>query len=233
MNQKPTNEIAAGFTLIEMAIVTALLLVLIVIAFPQFHEKRTLSSVVQVKSDIYSLVVAQESYFQDFMIYPAEMRPESHVWGRSRADSGLFWLTSPIPYIAEIPFDPFNPLSDESGFEVYQSGGIESGNAMLSCTQCLMTWGIFSTGPVHDVPIISVADTHYTKWNSNRVVSYDPTNGIQSRGAIFQYGGDPFWIGVALGAVNRLHYDAFPNSLDYGLVVDEVDYLHRLPPPLK
>ena len=56
---------------------------------------------------------------------------------------------------------------------------------------------------------------------------------IQSRGAIFQYGGDPFWIGVALGAVNRLHYDAFPNSLDYGLVVDEVDYLHRLPPPLK
>ncbi|MCA9434578.1 MAG: prepilin-type N-terminal cleavage/methylation domain-containing protein [Candidatus Omnitrophica bacterium] len=224
MNQKPTNEIAAGFTLIEMAIVTALLLVLLAIAVPEFREAQTLSSVVQVKTDIHTLVVAQEAYYQDFGIYPAESESDAANFPRSL--QGLFWLTSPIPYLEQVPVDPFGFTSMGVENPTYESGGIETSNIRFS--NCLVTWEIASHGPDLNQSIWQDSP-HYSRSGNPNLISYSPTNGTESGGDIFQYGGDPFWIGIASSAARR----PVSPSLEVGLTVDGVFYLHRLPPPLK
>ena len=80
---------------------------------------------------------------------------------------------------------------------------------------------------------VRAEDPHYPGRSTDSIASYNPTNGTESLGNIFQYGGDPFWIGVVMSSVNRTVYATSSGSLDRTLDVDGVHYLHRLPPPLK
>ena len=228
---KPSSTVRNGFSLVEVIVVGAILLILLAIAVPEFQEARTVSNYVQAKSDIHSLVVAQEAYYQDFGTYPTES--ESDAVDRGRNEAGLFWLTSPIPYIDEIPIDPFLSVTFDDENQRYETGGIEAGVTKLSCPFCLLTWVVFSPGPNTGESLLRPASPHYTSGFSNRIQSYSPTNGTMSYGPIFQYGGDPFWIGVSMSSGNRTTYAASSGSLEVGLTIDHKTYLHRLPPPLK
>ncbi|MCA9412646.1 MAG: prepilin-type N-terminal cleavage/methylation domain-containing protein [Candidatus Omnitrophica bacterium] len=221
------HEAPKGFSLVELLAVSSLILVLLAVSVPQFRQMSIFNDVAKVKSDIHFLVAAQEVYYQDYGIYPAES--ESDTLNRPRPEAGLFWLTTPTPYIVTVPEDPFG-LSP--GMNYYETGGIEIGVTKLSCTPCLETWVIMSLGP-SGIQTIRTADPHYPGRSTDSIASYNPTNGTESLGNIFQYGGDPFWIGVVMSSVNRTVYATSSGSLDRTLDVDGVHYLHRLPPPLK
>jgi prepilin-type N-terminal cleavage/methylation domain-containing protein len=225
-----------GFTLIELLIVIAIILILIAIALPNFLEAQTRARVVKVKGDIRSLAIAQESYFLDFQTYPSES--EDNPYARGRTTAGLYWLTSPIKYIGAIPNDPFGEQALGDGLTIYETGGIESGRSNMACIQCLKTWVIYSLGP--DTPGTEVvsADPHRETYGDGSpgggsTDAYSATNGTKSRGDIFQYGGDPFWIGVNMGMADLATYKNNPSAYDKGLMVSHQIYLHRLPPVLE
>ena len=219
-----------GFSLIEILVVAAIVLILLAVTVPEFKQASIVSDVAKAKSDIHFLAIANEIYFQDFGIYPPET--ESDAVSRPRPEAGLFWLTSPISYVDAIPTDPFGRNAGEPNPDIYETGGIETGTTLLRCTPCLETWIIVSRGP-DGFESVPTADPHFNGRPTDSVVSYNPTNGTESLGNIFQYGGDPFWIGVRMGSVNRRAYFASPTALNVFLDVDGVHYLHRLPPPLK
>lgn len=208
-----------GFTLIELLIVIAIILILIAIALPNFLEAQTRARVTKAKGEMRSLGIAQESYFLDWKYYPAEHERDSFT----RNQRGLFWLTSPISYIGSIPTDPFAAFgADESvagGYVTYETGGIEVGGSQFQgekCPICLLTYVIFSNGP--DVrQDISGAEPHFGQIVNN----YSPTNGTNSNGSIFYWGGDPFWIGVPL--TSKQAYIGNPNRNNIALVPNIVD----------
>jgi type II secretion system protein G len=84
-----------GFTLIELLIVVAIIGILAAIAVPNFMNAQTRAKVARCKSDLKALSVSQEQYFLDNnrYTYPFRLHP----------------LTSPVPYIGNIPEDVFSP----------------------------------------------------------------------------------------------------------------------------
>lgn len=214
-----------GFTLIELLIVIAIILILISIALPNFLEAQMRAKVVKVKGEIRSLALALEQYYLDFKIYPPENEADTTV--RGRTSQGLFWLSSPIKYMSRIPEDPFcarDSPDDKSMY--YETGGIKTGKA--PCFMCLATWALYTRGPDLGEDIKSAAP-HCELPSDGSVDSYSPTNGTRSGGDIFQYGGDPRWIGV-----NALNAKGDPNSYaKIPLIVDWQPYLQRMPPKLR
>ena len=215
-----------GFTLIELLIVIAIILILIAIALPNFLEAQIRARVTKAKAEIRSLGIAMESYFLDFKVYPAESEHNLHE--RFRNEAGLAWLTSPIKYIGEVPEDPFGGNATASEYSYYEMGG--AATVKVPCIgQCLETWAIFTKGPDLDESDVYSASPHNTAYDDDRSVdSYSATNGTKSKGDIFLYGGDSFFIGVR-GPATKKGYDS---SRDVGLIVNGEFYLHRLPPRL-
>ena len=220
-----------GFTLIELLIVIAIILILIAIALPNFLEAQIRAKVVKAKGDIRSLVIAQETYYLDFQTYPSES--EDDPYQRPHSEAGLYWLTSPIKYIGSIPNDPFGKQALGADLTVYETGGMESGRSNMQCTKCLKTWVIYTLGP--DTPANElISDAPHTDMPGDQSVdAYSATNGTKSAGDIFQYGGDPFWIGVSLRFADLSLYKKNPSTYDKGLIVSSQFYLHRLPPALE
>lgn len=61
----------AGFTLVEILIVIAILGILAAIAIPQFISYRSRSIDAQMRSDLRNAAIAVESYFAKHNVYPA------------------------------------------------------------------------------------------------------------------------------------------------------------------
>lgn len=217
-----------GFTLIELLIVIAIILILISIALPNFLEAQMRAKVAKCKGEIRSLSIAMESYYLDYKTYPAES--EDNALQRLRFERGLFWLTTPVKYMSSIPRDTFAPQNTDKGSVFYEMGGIEEGGG-TKCMQCLETWVIFTQGPDGEERDILSAAPHYGTYpDDGSVDSYSPTNGSVSKGDIFQFGGDAFWIGVMVDIAKMSYYNA---SKNYPLIVDHEPYLHRMPPKLR
>lgn len=68
MKDKAGNR-TAGFSLVEMLIVMAIISVLIAIAIPQFFNYRKSGFEAQVKEDLRNAATAQEAYFADNRAY--------------------------------------------------------------------------------------------------------------------------------------------------------------------
>ena len=216
-----------GFTLIELLIVIAIILILIAIALPNFLEAQIRAKVTKAKSEIRTLGIAMESYFLDFKTYPAES--EHDALTRSRAERGLFWLTSPIAYIGSLPTDNFGDQGLNNEFIYYEMGGAEDQLNDI-CRFCLATWVIFSQGPDNG-ETISSDSPHFTPAPPANVSAYAPTNGTKSEGDLYLWGGDGFWFGVSLGGANRQIYRNTGGAADQGMIYNGTFYLHRLPPP--
>jgi len=223
-----------GFTLIELLIVIAIILILIAIALPNFLEAQIRAKVTKAKAEIRTLAIAMDEYYLDFNVYPPES--EHDIYRRPRSEQGLMWLTSPIAYITSIPEDPFGPQDLGETLVTYETGGAEVGGpaGFVKCYPCMVTWAIFTRGPDHAESEILSADPHFEPgYNDGIVHSYAPTNGSKSLGDIFQYGGDPFWIGVRSSRADMSLYRKNVAAYDRGLWVDHELYLHRMPPKLR
>jgi prepilin-type N-terminal cleavage/methylation domain-containing protein len=215
-----------GFTLIELLIVIAIILILIAIALPNFLEAQIRARVTKAKGEIRTIGIAQESYYLDFKVYPAE-HERNQI---NRNQTGLFWLTHPIKYITSIPGDPFAAFSqdDENNPLVpkpisYETGGIEIGGSPLSvrCPSCMAFYLIFSNGPDSHQET-SGQHPHF----DNAFNNYSPTNGTISTGEIVQWGGDSSWIGRPQERTNNPSPRLGPTN---PILVDGVQYAVRFP----
>lgn len=141
-----------GFTLIELLIVIAIILILIAIALPNFLEAQVRAKVAHARAEMKTLVTATESYLIDWRgreprtNYPGStsLGGYSEWWGFA---SNL--LTSPVAYIASMPFEPF---TDEFTIDIWRSAG----------------------GPESDPPYTVIRDTNTSSWPVGSVVSNNP-----------------------------------------------------------
>jgi len=214
-----------GFTLIELLIVIAIILILIAIALPNFLEAQMRARVTKAKSDMRSLHLAMDSYYLDWRVYPPEHERDT----RNRMQRGLSWLTAPIAYIKFLPEDPFAILGDDYAkgytYVTYEAGGIEQRLVPLAmCPSCMVTWMMFSNGPDYQQEIWAEEPTYE---NGRDVTNYAPTNGTKSRGGIYRWGGDPWWIGIQMAYADVVRAKT---ALKPGLKVDGQFYMNRFPP---
>ena len=213
-----------GFTLIELLIVIAIILVLIAIALPNFLEAQIRARVTKAKGELRTIHVAMDAYYLDWGFYPSES--EDDILVRGGGSRGMMMLTTPIAYIPALLEDPFSTFDGErtdGTFVVYESGGIETTRDPGFRRRCMETWAMWSKGPDNRQDI-SGDDSHF----SSPVFNYAPTNGTKSGGSIFRWGGDAFWIGVAISAADRNTFKRLPTSA-VGLFVDNRRYLHVMP----
>ena len=174
-----------GFTLIELLIVVAIIGILAAIAVPNFLNAQLRAKVAKAYSDIKALAMAQEMYFLDNNGYPPES--EDRPYERRRMEAGLFFLTSPIAYIASIPEDPFVP--GQEAFEartprIYETGVQRRGTKFVA-------YMMFTIGPDgSENGLWSAQPFSGAQRQNGQGNTYALSNGLRSNGDIFWYGGD-------------------------------------------
>ena len=183
-----------AFTLIELLIVIAIILILISIALPNFLEAQLRAKVVRMRGDVRSMAIAAISYRGDFGKYPIPGDPfykgeADWVYRQQR-------LTTPIQYIKTLPRDIFRTphahnMNDLFDFEV--KGGIPDTWFVQDPKAPLIKNGIDvyirSWGPdrKQEYPYVGSDDglTHRSRgWSTTEDV-YSPTNGSVSRGDLW------------------------------------------------
>jgi prepilin-type N-terminal cleavage/methylation domain-containing protein len=205
-----------AFTLIELLIVVAIIAILAMIAVPNFLKAQTRAKVSRVKSDLRTLATAEETYFTDWNSYTKYDRGDSWGPGGEIVYEGWKQLTTPVPYTASIPIDPFGTSQDaptgRPSPPLYELGTGEAGvgpgapntgaRLMVRATD---TYQMNSNGPDRWDDTIARGHTYsWTEWNypwedlnandPAKVVEalsliYDPTNGTVSAGDVFRFGG--------------------------------------------
>jgi type II secretion system protein G len=133
-----------GFTLIELMVVIAIILILALIAIPAYRNMQDRARKSRVQSDLRTLANALQMFFTDWNTYPVQEDADRLV-----ADSGAgAELTGhgtinaegkvsatgergPIVYIEKLPIDPFDP---DNGSYYYQSNPTGSSYVLYSQT---------------------------------------------------------------------------------------------------
>ena len=209
---------ASGFTLIELLIVIAIILILIAIALPNFLEAQIRARVTNAQAEMRGIEPAMVSYLQDWKRYPADGFELPSYRDAYPEENPRIWvqLTTPIPYLTQIPIDEFNvavrdtrPAPDNTRDPIYQTyryyaahwrclalGGsprrytetcIKAGKPFVDADKEFVgKWVIFSPGP---------DNVHnYGEWSmhiSHREkypYLYSPTNGTRSIGDLVKWG---------------------------------------------
>ncbi len=217
-----------GFTLIELLIVIAIILILIAIALPNFLEAQIRARVTKSKAEIRTIGIAMESYYLDWNVYPWESEDNCASPGLQRSRCGLAWLTNPIAYITSIPPDTFpNPNNEE---ESWMETGVVTASRPNPIDRAAATWALFTRGPDGIDSELTSADpeiVYREAGGDGSADNYSPTNGTKSRGDIFLFGGDGYFIGTICSP--PLATKSNCQTID-PLVVDGLPYVHRLPP---
>ncbi|MCG3199215.1 MAG: prepilin-type N-terminal cleavage/methylation domain-containing protein [Candidatus Omnitrophica bacterium] len=175
---KPTR----AFTLIELLIVIAIILILIAIALPNFLEAQVRAKVTRVRGDMRTLALAVEAYGIDHYNNSPDARgnnqtyppsPIAQAFGDPTAIAETWRVTTPIQYIRDIPSDTFVPPPGDPT----QGGPFGVDGAYLHYLNDALlgeVWIIFSYGP----------DTDREPGD----LKYSPTNGTISDGDLYQVG---------------------------------------------
>ncbi len=200
----------SAFTLIELLIVVAIIAILAAIAVPNFLEAQTGAKISRVASDQRAIATALESYNVDNNDYPIDgsysygttFRYALRTSTTNLNTTGRF-LTTPIAYIVDIPYDPFNSRVVMGGFNPYPKGedmsvfyaskkhnlnSPYSGHPWTPSWQPYFyssfrnaEWFLWSVGPTFDYGRGADGPGNQS-WN----MVYDPTNGTVSFGGIWR-----------------------------------------------
>jgi prepilin-type N-terminal cleavage/methylation domain-containing protein len=186
-----------AFTLIELLIVVAIIVILAAIAVPNFLEAQVRSKVSRAKADIRSLATALESYAVDNNNFP----PDITSVGGMTIGTGWYWyisnrLTTPVAYITNnMLIDPFRDRRSTLPPEYLRFRYVCYG--MLPYYE---QYGV--PGGVSTVPGYKAGEVLYGKWRITSsgpdgtagpyptgdfvqvLINYDPTNGTVSKGDI-------------------------------------------------
>jgi prepilin-type N-terminal cleavage/methylation domain-containing protein len=197
-----------AFTLIELLIVVAIIAILAAIAVPNFLEAQTRSKVTRTISDMRSTALAMEMYFVDNNQIPMAAHPTTYVCPppncpplsyandtlRVEGDTNFHagnWLSSPIEYISEVPFDEFNSYQDNptSGpfwggariSYIYWGDPVGGEDGIYPWFSKKSRWVLTSVGPNLFFDSGLAGDPF--------AQHYDPTNGTVSDGLILRWDG--------------------------------------------
>lgn len=155
---KDATASRAGFTLIEVIIVVAILAILAALVVPNMLEAQTRSKVSRAKADLATLRTALEAYAVDHGTYPLNR-------GGLGFSGALIRLTKPTRYLEVLPKDPF---ADDAGYFYTAAGRIREAE-----TSEIGEFLAASVGP--DRTLDSALTT---------TILYDPTNGTVSVGDV-------------------------------------------------
>ena len=72
LTPRPAARPRRGFTLIELLIVVVIIGLLVMIALPRFAATKEKAYVATMKEDLHGLLVAEESYFTDYLTYTTD-----------------------------------------------------------------------------------------------------------------------------------------------------------------
>ena len=112
-----------AFTLIELLIVIAIILILIAIALPNFLDAQIRARVTRADAEMRGIALALESYRTDWPRYPPQTAYERTQFGFATGTGNVFslmQLTTPIPYMERVPLDLFAP---QNGDTLYNGDG--------------------------------------------------------------------------------------------------------------
>jgi len=182
-----------GFTLIELLIVVAIIGILAAIAIPNFLQAQTRAKVAHGKSEMASVATALESYRVDNSQYPPAGDRIPGVDPRTAGYHSRLtnFLTTPVPYIKSLPFDPFvehdstwwnarYPISSGVGkrYVYYNTQFLveDYGDLWGGLQLWVGPWLFYGYGP------------DKTPFHGSRatLLPYDPTNGTVSLGNVIR-----------------------------------------------
>lgn len=211
---------SAGFTLIEILVVIAIIAVLTSIAVVNLLEAQVRSKVARAKADIKTIFVGLDMYAVDYKEYPS---PQNSSFPNSIFLFSVSELTTPVAYLSSVSIlDAFKPSwKEHQGVAGLSNGdsppaGWKASYGYFNFSSRGAYWrqmssspplsfkpfegcAVTSVGPdldidgLQDVPARVVEN----KWVSISVDSiYDPTNGTRSSGDIGRWTGRPSYFGA-------------------------------------
>src|SRR3990172_4381086 len=114
---------SGAFTLIELLIVIAIILILVSIALPNMLEARMRSQVVHAYGEMKALTEAEDIHFLDHKSFTHDIIDPGDDYRNS--------LTTPIRYLKEVPLDPFGKYTNQGPTKTLAMYRIGTGNAAV------------------------------------------------------------------------------------------------------
>lgn len=193
---------ATAFTLLELLVVIGIIVILALIALPNFLEAQTRSKISRARAEMATLATALEMYALDDGDYP---QCDNNGWAR-----WIIQLSTPIAYITPAhrvdPFPNFRgPITQHRhpyyyyGFNetqclnTYQTGQLYYPSLIEPGSLRIQWWMLMSVGP-DNLRNYNGAGTVVARVNLVNPAAfgslcYDPTNGTISHGDILRPGG--------------------------------------------
>ncbi len=184
------RRMSPGFTLIELMAVITIISLLCAIAVPNFLNASIRAKVARSEAEQCMLVWALEMYCVDMDDYPLNQESGKMSIG------DLNPITCPIPYVSELPDDVFLAPGDFDKWEFIKNerdnnkgyfyiNFIQSEGARVPLSKFGRAGGsanylVYGMGPSY----INKFDPS----NLNTLVTYNPSNGTSSEGAITFFG---------------------------------------------
>jgi len=161
-----------AFTLIELLVVIGIILILTAVALPRFLDTIVLAKVARAEMELRVLGDSVEHYRTDFPDYPKSIFADL---GEVEIELGIFaslpMLTSPVPYLTELPMDPFT----RSNYQYFSTLVETISERVRPFEEIYGSWAVLSVGPDEDINLNAF---------TARLIHYAPTNGTLSRGDI-------------------------------------------------
>ena len=104
-----------GFTLIELMVVIAIILILALIAVPAYRNMQIRAKKSRAQEDMRNIATALEAYYVDWNTYPSSLTPltgSADSTTSSNTGTSATGEVGPITYMAQLPTDPFSPGAD-------------------------------------------------------------------------------------------------------------------------
>lgn len=207
-----------AFTLVELLIVTAVILMMSIIVVPSYLEAQHRTTTSRARFDLRTLAVALESYRVNAGAYPPCAAAGAAVRGPVDPNPVLERLTTPIAYTSTVHLrDPFPVVyrMSASTAELMQTANrtiVSQSSDPMGIWSCYyyQSWnssGRSSAPPPDNGPatafLLQSVGPDSTYYNLGGVIAndratnlpatihlmYDPTNGTISRGSVFRPGG--------------------------------------------
>lgn len=180
-----------AFTLMELLIVVAIIMILAAIALPNYHGAQARAKVARSQSDMRVIGMALETYRLDHNAYPPWT--QNLVVGsddRHPNQIRYYRMTTPTAYLSEIPRDPFSTKANAFDWEKWgwaydYVDSYDPKNGLLDPEAWGHAWRINSWGP--DCTN-GYAGRYIGCIDGRPEFLYSPTNGIISNGDIVRVG---------------------------------------------
>ncbi len=106
-----------GFTLIELMVVIAIILILALIAVPAYRNMQIRAKKARAQEDMRNIATALEAYYVDWNTYPGDLnaltgQEDSDTNTNGSGDTSATGEVGPITYMQQLPTDPFSPGSN-------------------------------------------------------------------------------------------------------------------------